>query len=123
MRAPYSSGVTEPTRSGPVIVLAPDSTPSERTSGKKAGSLRGASATSSFWLAVIDAPGDCSPSRSVVSKILTCPSLSPLIASSSIARLDRDGVQERHHLAERLAHLLQALLPLPLPNALELRAP
>src|SRR5882757_10601628 len=81
-----------------------------RSSGDAAGnpasmtstpSRASARAISSFSGAVMVAPGDCSPSRRVVSKIRTW--LDMLI---SLAGTDGDRIEERHHLAQRRADLL-----------------
>src|SRR5580704_8267884 len=92
--------------------------PASMTSTPRRASAR---ATSSFSGDVIVAPGDCSPSRSVVSKIRTYPSaisntvhlisgaaggLGPRQPAQSVVRSYRDGIQERHHRAELRADLL-----------------
>ena len=102
-----------------------------RSSGDAAGkpasmtstpSRASARATSSFSADVIVAPGHCSPSRSVVSKIRTYPSVMLALVSAAVlqgcsvtlgasARLF-DRIEERHHRAQLLADVLDDVIAL-----------
>ena len=101
-----------------------------RSSGEAAGkpasmtstpSRASACATSSFSAEVIVAPGDCSPSRSVVSKIRTWV-LVVVMASAHSSGVDGDRIEERHHLAQLGADLLDRVVALLLARCREARA-
>ncbi len=97
-----------------------------RSSGEAAGKPASITSTprrakpkaiSSFSAEVSAAPGDCSPSRRVVSKIVTWSFFIGCIGwlfidgfTCLITGFDRDGVQERHHLAQIGAHALDQVI-------------
>src|SRR5512135_584978 len=93
--------------------------PASRTSTPSSSSF---TARRTFSASRIEKPGDCSPSRSVVSKIVIRGRTSPAAFMSGHLS-DDDGIQERHPFAQFGADLLEQLLLLLLARRLEVPAP
>src|SRR5450759_3870108 len=95
--------------------------PASITSTPRASSFR---ARRTFSASRIEKPGACSPSRSVVSKIVIRAGTGPVTSPSMSGHLVHDdGIQERHLRAQLRADFLDELALLLFARCLERRAP